>query len=52
MIIKFLDITDSKEKEFNADHITFNPYIEVCIAENKKTGKKFMCDTKNLISID
>ena len=51
MTIKFFDTADNKEKIFNADYIEFNPYIEVCVAKNDKTGKKLMVDTKQVISI-
>lgn len=51
MTIKFFDTADNKEKTFNADYIEFNHYIEVCIAKNDKTGKKFMTDTNRIISI-
>lgn len=52
MTITFYDKSDDKEKTFNADRIIFNPYIQVCIAENSKTGKKLMCDTNCVIRID
>ena len=51
MTITFYDKSDDKEKTFNADRINFNQYVQVCIAENSKTGKNFMCDINCLIRI-
>lgn len=50
MVIKFVD-ENGKEKTFNADNIECNHYINRVIAENTKTGKKFMCDITSIIEI-
>ena len=50
MVIKFVD-ENGKEKTFNANKVAFNHYVNKVIAENTKTGKKFMCDTTDFVEI-